>query len=69
MEKRELGKSGLYVSEIGLGCMSLPDDLAESKNIIDAAIHAGINYFDTADLYDGGKNEELAGICAKRKTE
>ena len=38
--------------------MSLPDDLGEAKNIIDAAIHAGVNYFDTADLYDGGKNEK-----------
>jgi aryl-alcohol dehydrogenase-like predicted oxidoreductase len=65
MEKRELGKSGLYVSEIGLGCMSLPDDLAESKNIVDAAIHAGINYFDTADLYNGGQNEELLGYALK----
>jgi len=59
MKKRELGKSGLYVSEIGLGCMSLPDNLTESKNIVDAAIHSGVNYFDTADLYNGGKNEEL----------
>ncbi|NYF24451.1 aldo/keto reductase [Sporosarcina sp. JAI121] len=67
MEKRELGKSGLYVSEIGLGCMSLPDDLGESKNIIDAAIHAGINFFDTADLYAGGRNEELVGAALKGK--
>lgn len=65
MKKRELGKSGLYVSEIGLGCMSLPDDLAESKNIVDAALQAGINYFDTADLYNGGKNEELLGNALK----
>lgn len=65
MKKRELGKSGLYVSEIGLGCMSLPDDLTESKNIVDAAIHSGINYFDTADLYNGGKNEELLGSALK----
>jgi aryl-alcohol dehydrogenase-like predicted oxidoreductase len=65
MKKRELGKSGLYVSEIGLGCMSLPNDLSEAKNIIDAAISAGINYFDTADLYDGGRNEELVGYALK----
>ena len=65
MEKRELGKSGMYVSEIGFGCMSLPDDLGESKNIIDAAIHAGINYFDTADLYNNGRNEELLGSALK----
>ncbi len=67
MEKRELGKSGLYVSEIGFGCMSLPDDLGASKNIIDAAIHAGINYFDTADLYNCGRNEELVGSALKGK--
>ncbi len=70
MEKRELGKSGLFISEIGLGCMSLPDDLGEAKNIIDAAIHAGVNYFDTADLYDGGKNEEIVGHALKdRRSE
>ncbi|KAA0966183.1 aldo/keto reductase [Sporosarcina sp. ANT_H38] len=67
MKKRELGKSGLYVSEIGLGCMSLPDDLATSKTIVDAAIHAGINYFDTADLYSGGINEEILGSALKGK--
>lgn len=65
MKKRELGKSGLFVSEIGLGTMSLPGDPAESKNIIDAAIHAGINFIDTADLYDNGKNEELVGYALK----
>ena len=69
MKKRELGKSGLYVSEIGLGCMSLPDDLSEAKNIIDAAIHAGINYFDTADLYAGGRNEELVGYALKGRRQ
>ena len=69
MEKRELGKSGLYVSELGLGTMSLPNDLTESKNIIDTALHAGINYFDTADLYDGGKNEELVGYALKGRRD
>ncbi|MFJ7933396.1 aldo/keto reductase [Sporosarcina sp. NPDC096371] len=69
MQKRELGKSGLYVSEIGLGCMSIPNDVGESKNIIDAAIHAGINYFDTADLYDGGRNEELVGHALKGRRQ
>ncbi|WP_203246410.1 aldo/keto reductase [Sporosarcina beigongshangi] len=69
MKKRDLGKSGLYVSEIGLGCMSLPNNLGESKNIIDAAIHAGINYFDTADLYEGGRNEELVGHAIKGRRQ
>ena len=65
MKKRELGKSGIYVSELGFGAMSLPNDVNEAKNIIDAALHAGINFFDTADLYDGGKNEELVGNSLK----
>lgn len=69
MKKRELGKSGLFVSEIGLGTMSLPEDPAESKNIIDAAIHAGINFFDTADLYDNGKNEKLLGYALKGRRD
>ncbi|MFS0576690.1 aldo/keto reductase [Sporosarcina sp. 179-K 3D1 HS] len=69
MKKRELGNSGLTVSELGLGCMSLPDDLQESKRIIDAALDAGINLLDTADLYDGGKNEELLGYALKNRRE
>ena len=69
MKKRELGKSGLFVSELGLGTMSLPNDLNEAKKIIDTALHAGINFFDTADLYDGGKNEELVGQALKGKRE
>ena len=69
MNQRELGHSGLTVSELGLGCMSLPDDLQESKRIIDAALDAGVNFFDTADLYDGGKNEELVGYALKNRRE
>lgn len=67
MKKRELGKSGIYVSELGFGAMSLPNDVNEAKNILDAALHAGINFFDTADLYDGGKNEELVSHLLKDK--
>ncbi len=59
MKKREIGNSGLYVSELGFGTMSLPNDVIEANNIFDAALHAGINFFDTADLYDAGKNEAL----------
>lgn len=67
MKKRELGKSGLFVSEIGLGTMSLSMDAAKSKAIIDTAFHAGINFIDTANLYDGGKNEELVGEAIKER--
>lgn len=69
MKLRKLGTSDLSVSELGLGCMSLPDDRQEAKRIIDAALDAGINFLDTADLYDGGKNEELIGYALKQKRD
>jgi aryl-alcohol dehydrogenase-like predicted oxidoreductase len=61
MKKNRLGKSDLYVSEIGLGCMSLGTDEAAARRIIDEALDLGINFFDTADLYDRGLNEEIVG--------
>lgn len=69
MRKRRIGQSDLYVSEVGLGCMSLGTDRNAAKMTIDAALAGGINYLDTADLYDQGMNEEIVGevIKAKRK--
>ncbi|MCM3742966.1 aldo/keto reductase [Sporosarcina luteola] len=67
MKKREIGNTGIYVSELGLGCMSFPDNLEEVRSIVDAALHAGINFFDTADLYAGGKNESLVGKALKER--
>ncbi|KZE38106.1 oxidoreductase [Bhargavaea cecembensis] len=61
MKTRKLGNAGPDISEIGLGCMSLPDDARQAERIVDAAMDAGINYFDTADLYGKGRNEELLG--------
>ncbi len=64
MEYRRLGKSSLVVSAMGLGCMGMsqsygtPDD-AESVATIHHAIDRGITMLDTADMYGGGKNEEL----------
>ncbi|MGD6841461.1 aldo/keto reductase [Bacillus infantis] len=69
MKKRELGKSGLYVSELGFGCMSLGTDALEGKKIIEAALEEGINYFDTADLYDFGENEKIVGEALKEVRE
>ena len=69
MEKRQLGKSSLQVSEIGLGCMSLPTDLRAAEKIIDTALDAGINYFDTADLYDRGRNEEVVGNALRQRRQ
>ncbi|ANU28052.1 aldo/keto reductase [Planococcus versutus] len=61
MKKILLGTSGMKVSEIGFGCMSLPTDVNEAELIVNTAISQGINYFDTADLYDKGANEEVVG--------
>jgi len=67
MDYQQLGKSDLQVSRIGFGCMSLKPGNPQNENIIDHAIEAGINYFDTADLYDKGANEELLGKALKQK--
>ncbi|WP_233201327.1 aldo/keto reductase [Sporosarcina sp. P13] len=67
MKLRKLGASKLHVSELGLGCMSLPTELEAARSVLDAAVEGGINYFDTADLYDKGTNEELVGKVLKEK--
>ncbi len=69
MKKRQLGNSDLYVTEIGFGCMSLGTSEAEAMRIIDEAIDLGINFFDTADLYDYGLNEEFVGKALKGKRD
>lgn len=65
MNKRKLGTSDLLVSEVGLGCMSLGTEENKAAYIIDAALDIGINYLDTADLYDQGLNEEIVGNAIK----
>lgn len=65
MKKRQLGTSNLHISEISLGCMSLPPNPAEAEEVIHTAIDAGINYFDTADLYNQGDNEKVVGAALK----
>ncbi|MDF0726129.1 aldo/keto reductase [Cytobacillus sp. S13-E01] len=67
MRMRQIGNSDLIVSEIGLGCMSLGTHEKQATEIIDKAIDSGINYLDTADLYDFGLNEELVGKAIKNK--
>ncbi|PKC51384.1 Aldo/keto reductase, partial [Rhizophagus irregularis] len=65
MKKRTLGNSAIEISELSFGCMSLPTNLKEAKPIIERAIEHGINYFDTADLYDKGVNEKIVGESLK----
>ena len=49
--------------------MSLPTDLRAAEKIIDTALDAGINYFDTADLYDRGRNEEVVGNALRQRRQ
>lgn len=65
MQKNIL-KSGIEISEVGLGCMSLGTDSNHAETIIDEAIQQGITYFDTADLYDFGENEKIVGQILKK---
>jgi aryl-alcohol dehydrogenase-like predicted oxidoreductase len=70
VEMRTLGKSGLQVSALGLGCMGMsefygPLDEAESIATIHAALDAGVNFLDTADAYGPFTNEELVGRAIK----
>jgi len=67
MQKRKLGRSGLEVSAIGLGCMGMsfsygpPKDKDEMIGLIRAAVERGVTFFDTAEVYGPFTNEELVG--------
>ncbi len=67
MEKRKLGKAGLEVSAIGLGCMGMswsygpPKDKQEMIALLHSAVERGVTFFDTAEVYGPLTNEELVG--------
>ncbi len=67
MKKRKLGKSGLEVSALGLGCMGMsvmygpPKDKQEMISVIRSAVELGVTFFDTAEVYGPFTNEELVG--------
>jgi len=67
MKKRKLGKSGLEVSAIGLGCMGMsfgygpPKDKQEMISLLRATVERGVTFFDTAEVYGPFTNEELVG--------
>jgi aryl-alcohol dehydrogenase-like predicted oxidoreductase len=74
MEQRKLGKSGLQVSAVGLGLMSMsgvygkPDD-NESIAVIHRALDLGATFLDSSDMYGWGQNEELLGRALKGKRD
>lgn len=61
MNYKQLGSSDLFISEISFGCMSLGEDNAHNETLLHKALDSGINYFDTADLYQKGYNEISVG--------
>jgi aryl-alcohol dehydrogenase-like predicted oxidoreductase len=67
MKNRKLGKSGLEVSAIGLGCMGMsfgygpPKDKRDMISVLHAAVERGVTLFDTAEVYGPFTNEELVG--------
>lgn len=75
MQYRRLGKTGMLVSPIALGCMSYGDpdrgqhgwtlDEDASRPFIREAVEAGINFFDTANAYSDGRSEEIVGRALK----
>ncbi len=72
LPKRTLGNSGLEVSAIGLGCMSMswsygpPADREEMVSLIRHAVELGVTFFDTAQVYGPFANEELVGEASSR---
>lgn len=69
MKMNRLGTSELIVSEIGLGCMSLGTEESKAISLIHEALDRGVNFLDTADLYDAGTNEEIVGKAIKGRRD
>jgi aryl-alcohol dehydrogenase-like predicted oxidoreductase len=65
MQYKQLGTSDLKISEISFGCMSLGNDHDANATLLHHAFEQGIIYFDTADIYQNGFNEETVGRAFK----
>lgn len=70
MHKRQLGKDGFSIGEVGLGCWQFGGDFGQMEedtaiSIMATAVENGVNFFDTADVYGAGRSEELIGRFLK----
>lgn len=67
MQYRKLGTTGLKVSVVGLGCnnFGMRCDADQTREVVHAALDAGINFFDTADVYGGSRSEQFLGEALK----
>jgi aryl-alcohol dehydrogenase-like predicted oxidoreductase len=71
MEYRQLGRSGLTVSAVGLGCnnFGMRIDADASAEVVAQSIESGITFFDTAEMYGGGKSEEFLGAALGKQRD
>lgn len=69
MERLKLPGTEIEISRIALGCMSLKGDFLHDQSIISSALAGGINFLDTADLYQNGLNEEIVGMSIRGKRD
>src|SRR5918911_4033843 len=79
MEYRRLGRSGLFVSTLTLGTMTFggqggfskvgATDVGGAKRQVDMCLDAGVNLFDTANIYSGGESEEILGQAISGRRE
>lgn len=74
LARRTLGRDGLVVSALGLGCMGMsdfygPSDEAQNLAVLEHALDQGVNFLDTADMYGVGRNEELLAQVLRRRRD
>ncbi|WP_417482779.1 aldo/keto reductase [Maricaulis sp.] len=75
MISRQIGQTGIFVNAIGLGCMGLSEfygpatETADAISLLQGAVEAGVNHFDTAQLYGMGANERLLGEAFKDRRD
>jgi len=75
MQYVNLGRAGVKVSRICLGCMSFGNDapwkieLDQARKLVNKAIDLGINFFDTANVYSSGRSEEITGECLRGRRD